>query len=352
MKWQCHLIHSVPLLSLCSPLSSLILPFLFLSLSLSHLSIFASVGTSNEQPPYSDWMMYEIIRWDESIQNSKDRKWKKRERRIKCRSGDTEMFWQAALKERGWGVLRMLACNNGSRSQFHWCLNPGTLPLGNCRTDLIPASSATLLLPVLVWRRQEDCAVPRVPPWEVCVRAWAKYSRGGSPRRPSVLERLRHELLLHPCFISLIKAAPKETGQFTDQTKCLSFKLSQGTYRALLACWSSLAEAERCWAKGDNLDFHNTEVILVIEVGTGDVWEPLQIYCLFLKWTQSRLQGLRSWNIQPLYSPFILSCTTQPSWLCIFYLAGDRLSLDYILWWTQLLLKIPLVTRQWTDALA
>lgn len=154
MIWQCHLNYSVPLLSLFSLLSSLILPFPFLSLPFSSLC-FASVGTRNEQLPCSDWMMYEVIRWDESVHSSTDMKWERRER-IQCRRRDTEMFWQAALKERRWGELQMLACNNGSRSQFHWFLNPGTLPLGNCPTDPIPVST----LPALVRRRHADCAAP------------------------------------------------------------------------------------------------------------------------------------------------------------------------------------------------
>lgn len=144
MKQQSHLIHSVALLSLCSLLSSLFLPFLFLALS------FATAGTSNEHLPCSDWMMYDVIRLDESVHNSKDLKWKRQERRRKYRSRGSEMFWQAVLKETGWGVLQMRACNNGSRSQSHWCFNPGTLPLGKSTSDLSLASSATLFLPALV----------------------------------------------------------------------------------------------------------------------------------------------------------------------------------------------------------
>lgn len=134
---------------------------------------------------------------------------KRGERRRKSGSRDAEMFWQAALKERGWGVLQMHECNNGSRSWFHSCLNPGTLPLGNSPADIIPASSATLLFFALVRRRQADCAVPSVPPWGVCERAWAEFNggKGGTPRWHPVLQRLCHKLLLHPCFILLIKAA-------------------------------------------------------------------------------------------------------------------------------------------------
>lgn len=125
----------------CPPWSSHF-PF-SLSLSLSSLS-FESVGTSNERLPCADWMMYDVIRWDESEYNSKAMKWKRRDGRRKWGSGDSEMFWQAALKTKGRVVLQMHACNNGSRSQIHWCFSPGTLPLGNSPTDLIPGSSASL----------------------------------------------------------------------------------------------------------------------------------------------------------------------------------------------------------------
>lgn len=78
------------LCSLAVPLFTSLFPDSPISLSFSSLC-FASVGTTNEQLSCPDWMMYEIIRWDESVHNSKDVKWKSRER-TQCRRGDTEMF--------------------------------------------------------------------------------------------------------------------------------------------------------------------------------------------------------------------------------------------------------------------
>lgn len=97
-SWNVSVISfTVPSLSLCSLLSSPILPFPFLSLCLSSLS-FESAGTTNERLPCSDWMMHDVIRWDESKYNSEGMEWK---RRGKWESGDREMFWQEALKTKG-----------------------------------------------------------------------------------------------------------------------------------------------------------------------------------------------------------------------------------------------------------
>lgn len=71
--------------------SSLTPTFAFLALPFSSLC-FASVGTRNEQLPGSDWVMYEVIRWDESVHNSKDMKQKRRGK-------------NAAQEERRWNVL-------------------------------------------------------------------------------------------------------------------------------------------------------------------------------------------------------------------------------------------------------
>lgn len=53
---------------------------------------------------------------------------------------------EKCFDRRLWKQKDVHACNNGSRSQFHWCFSPGTLPLGNSPTDLIPVSSASLRL--------------------------------------------------------------------------------------------------------------------------------------------------------------------------------------------------------------
>lgn len=146
MKWQCHLIHCVPLLSLCSLLSSLILPLsLSFSPSLSYLCFSHLWGrVMNIFPALIGWCMKLLGRMKayitQRIWNGSGGK--------NSRSWDPEMFWHVALKQRGWGALQMLPCNNGSRSHFHWCLlHPGTLPLGNCPPDPIlyhpPAPCAT-----------------------------------------------------------------------------------------------------------------------------------------------------------------------------------------------------------------
>lgn len=100
MKWQCHFIYSVPLLSFLTSL--LPDPPISLSFSLS-LSLsspcFVSVGTRNEQLPCSDWMMYEVIRWDESVHNSKDLKWQRREREYSA-GGETLKCFDKQLWKR------------------------------------------------------------------------------------------------------------------------------------------------------------------------------------------------------------------------------------------------------------
>lgn len=175
-------------------------PPFYLYFSRSHFSVLHLWGqVMNGVPALIGWCMMLLSRMKAYItQRTGNRKGEKEEESAEVER-DIEMFWQAALKERkDRGVLQMLAWNNGSRSQFHWCLNRGTLPLGNSPTDLLPASSASLWLPLPVWRRHADCAVPSAPPWGMWVRAWAKLSRGGgTPRWPSVLQRLCHKLLFH-----------------------------------------------------------------------------------------------------------------------------------------------------------
>lgn len=124
-------------------LSSSLLP---LFLSLSHFSVLHLWGqVMNGVPALIGWCMMLLSRMKTYItQRTGNRKGEKEEESAGVER-DTEMFWQAALKERkDRGVLQMLACNNGSRSQFHWCLNRGTLPLGNSPTDLLPAPFASL----------------------------------------------------------------------------------------------------------------------------------------------------------------------------------------------------------------
>lgn len=92
-------VSSLSLCCLCSLLSSLILPSPFLSVSLSHLSVLHLWGQSNERRPCSDWMMYDVIRWDESMCSSKDNeKGKGRETEEKCRTRDTEMLLTSSFE--------------------------------------------------------------------------------------------------------------------------------------------------------------------------------------------------------------------------------------------------------------
>lgn len=102
---------------------------------------------------------------------------------------------------------------------------------------------------------------------------------------------------------------------------------------------------------GDNLDFYSTEICAIGE-GTDDVWELLQRFCLLNEHKVGYRD--RSWNTEPLSSLSILSSSTQPPLLYVFFfLAGYKLtpSLDLILWWPELLLKLTVAARQWTDVL-
>lgn len=128
------------------------LPFL---LSLSHLSVSPLWGQEMSSfPALIGWCMKLLGGMKACITQ---RIWNRREgERMRRRRRDGEMFWRAPLKGRRWGeTLQMLARNNGSRSQSHWFLNPGTLPLGNCPTDLIPVSSV-------------DLGAPRANPKKAC----------------------------------------------------------------------------------------------------------------------------------------------------------------------------------------
>lgn len=130
-----------------SPFTPPLSPHLPFLLSLSHLSVSPLWGQEMSSfPALIGWCMKLLGGMKAYITQ---RIWNRKEgERMRRRRRDGEMFWRAPLKGRRWGeTLQMPPRNNGSRSQFHWFLNPGTLPLGNRPTDLIPVSSVDLGAP-------------------------------------------------------------------------------------------------------------------------------------------------------------------------------------------------------------